>query len=396
VIENGHGVVIFGAGSAGVWATELLAAGNKDIGDLVIFDREVISSVFDDDSDSWTLTTGDGKTCRGRIVVACKSPLVPWIPDLFGRRNFRGVSFHATAPAADFDPTGRRIAVIGADASAGQLVGRLARSGAAVKVFPLPPRRVVPRTRRTGRYPRRRHAEVVVSPFEEVTAAGIRTADGVHYDADAIVYGTGFAVPTGLPQDTLVGARGLTIQQAWTNGMEPYLGVALHGFPNYFTISGPDSKAAVHYVIECLQFTKRHTRIEVRRSSQQVFNERVYLRRPSRRLVASAFDLSWSVGVHDDTYDGPATLTVAGTREQARVRLTGHIDPIYGQYHLQGIIFGPLLADLARAGAVTVAVGERSASARITEQTPQGTHSIAGMGAPPFAIADVELSVPGR
>ena len=67
-------------------------------------------------------------------------------------------------------------------------------SAAKVKVFPLTPRRAVPRLRRTVRFARRRQTEVVASPFEEVTAAGVRTADGVHHDADAIVYGTGFAV----------------------------------------------------------------------------------------------------------------------------------------------------------------------------------------------------------
>jgi hypothetical protein len=49
---------------------------------------------------------------------------------------------------------------------------------------------------------------------------------------------------------------------------------------------------------------------------------------------------------------------------------------------------------LTRARTVTLAVGDHSASARITEPTPQGTHSIAGVGAPPFALADVELAVP--
>jgi hypothetical protein len=49
---------------------------------------------------------------------------------------------------------------------------------------------------------------------------------------------------------------------------------------------------------------------------------------------------------------------------------------------------------LTRARTVTLAVGDHSASARITEATPQGTHSIAGVGAPPFALADVELAVP--
>jgi cation diffusion facilitator CzcD-associated flavoprotein CzcO len=374
-----HGVIVVGGDLAG----------------FPTLDGEVISAVFDDDTDTWTLTTADGQTCRGRVVVACTSPFVPWIPDLFGRKDFRGVSFHAAAPAADFDPASQRVAVIGADAAAGQLIGRLARSGATVKVFPLPPRRVVRQARRARNY-LRRQAELVASPVVELTTAGIRTADGVHHDADAIVYGTGFSVRAGLPQDTLVGARGVTIQQAWTDGMEPYLGLALHGFPNYFLIDGPQFATAVRHAIECLQLMKGHTRIEVRRSSQQVFNERLHLASSSRRPVASAFDLSSSEGVHDDIYDGPATLTVAETSEQVRVRLTGHVDPIDGQYHWQGTVFDPLPADLARARAGTLTVGEHSALARIIEETPQGTHSIAGVGAPPFAPADVEIAVPQR
>jgi hypothetical protein len=43
---------------------------------------------------------------------------------------------------------------------------------------------------------------------------------------------------------------------------------------------------------------------------------------------------------------------------------------------------------------VDLAVGDRSATARITETTPQGTHSIAGVGAPPFALANAEFTVP--
>ena len=359
-----------------------------DLADFPTLDG-VVSSVFDDDTDTWTLTTGDGQTCRARVVVARRSPFVPWIPDLFGRREFRGVSFHAAAPLADFDPAGQRIAVIGADAAAGQLIGRLIRSGGMVKVFAFAPRRFIRQTRRARSY-LRRQPELVTSPIDEVTAVGVRTADGVHHNADTIVYGTGFSVRAALPPDALVGANGLTIQQAWTSGMEPYAGVALHGFPNYFIADGP----APRHVIDCLQFIKGHTRIEVRRSSQQVFNERLHLRRPSRRLVASAFDLSSSGD--DDAYDGPAILTAAGISEPVRVRLTGHVDPIDGQYHWQGTIFGKLPEDLRRARTVAVVVGDHSASARITEETPQGSHSIVGAGAPPYALADVEFSMPRR
>jgi hypothetical protein len=383
-----HGVVLVGDPDA---ANELLAAG---IHDFMIFDREVVSSVFDDDTNTWTLAAEDGETCRGRIVVACESPFVPLVPDLSGRRDFRGTAMHATMPAAYFDPTGKRVAVIGADSIAGELIDRMAKSGARIKVFPLTPRRAVPRLRRGLRIPRRRRRriEVISSPIEEVTAVGVRTVDSVHHDADAIVYGTGFAVRAGLPDDTLVGSRGMSIQRAWTDGAEPYLGVALHHFPNYFTVNGPEFATAMGYVVACLQLLGRHRRIEVRRSAQGVFNERVHLRHPSWKLDTSAFELSSATHAHDDSYDGPAVLRAADTEEHVRVALTGHIEPIDGQYHWQGTVFDAIPAELVRARELTVTVGERTAAARITEQTPQGTHSISGVGAPPYPLAHLQFT----
>ena len=102
--ERVHGVVLVGDGNA---ATELLAAG---INDFVIFDHEVTRAVFDDASDTWTLTADDSEFCCGRIVISCESPFVPWIPDLFGRRDFRGPAIHASMPETDFDRAGRRVA----------------------------------------------------------------------------------------------------------------------------------------------------------------------------------------------------------------------------------------------------------------------------------------------
>jgi hypothetical protein len=386
VTERVHGVVLVGDGNA---ATELLAAG---VNDFVIFDREVTSAVFDDATDTWTLTDGDGEFCRGRVVVTCESPFVPWIPDLLGRRDFRGLAIHASMPETDFDPAGRRVAVIGPDSGAGELIDLMARSAATVKVFPLAPRRIVPRLRRIARFTRRRRVQVITSPIDEVTAVGIRTADGVHHDADAVVYGTGLAVRAGLPHDTLVGARGVSIRQAWVDGAEPYLGVALHGFPNYFTVNGPDFVAAMRYVVECLLLMGRHSRIEVRRSAQCVFNERVHLRQSSRHLDVSAFDISSFGGADEESYEGPATLTAADTCAQVRVLLAGHIEPIDGQYHWQGTVFDRLPMELVRARTVTLTVGEHSAPARITEETPQRTHSIAGVGAPPFPLQNFLLT----
>lgn len=418
-------VIVVGAAATGLRVADSLLQANID--DFLILEQvtggrtwptrlhghlrlgcKVISSVFDDGTGTWTLKTGEGDNYRGRVVIAAYGPMhVPWIPDLPGRNDFRGVSFHSAAWDPEFDPPGKRIAVVGGDATTGQFIDRLTMSSASVKLFAHPPRRIVPvlpgRRTRARRWLRRHLSgtqprpspELLRSPIDAVTASGIRTCEGIHHDVDAIIYATGFSIPDSLPDETLVGARGLTIRQAWHDGMEPYAGVAVHGFPNYFLISGPDYEAQARYAVECVRLMNRtgSTRIEVRRSTQQVFNERVHLQPPTRRPVPRAFDLSSSASVEAETYDGPATLTVGDTCCQVRVRLTGHVDPIDGQYHWQGTVFHHLPADvLNQRRTMTLTVGARSAPARITERTPQGTHSVAGVGAPPFALEDVEFA----
>ena len=51
---------------------------------------------------------------------------------------------------------------------------------------------------------------------------------------------------------------------------------------------------------------------------------------------------------------------------------------------------GPM--ELVRAQTLMMTVGDHSAPARITEETPQGTHSIAGVGAPPFPLQSFQLT----
>ena len=128
--------------------------------------------------------------------------------------------------------------------------------------------------------------------------------------------------------------------------MEPFLGVAIHGFPNYFLIPGPDSGAQIRYVLECLDLMERtdSTRIELRHSSQQVFNERAQLKPVQPQWAFKAFELS-SSAPDDDTYDGAATLEIGGNRHSVHVRLTGHLDPIDGNYHWQGTVLDPLPQD---------------------------------------------------
>jgi cation diffusion facilitator CzcD-associated flavoprotein CzcO len=408
--ERCHHIVIIGAGTGGQRARAALLA--TDLTDVVVLDQtpghEVLGSRFDDDTDTWLLTTAAGQIFQAHVVIAADRPVqVPWLPDIAGRNDFRGVSFHAAQWEPNFDPAGKRVAVIGTDATAGHHIPQLTET-ASVTLFAHPPRRIVPElplpTTRATRWLRRRirptanngpsRPALVGSAINAITPSGLQTNDGVDHDADAIIYGTGFAIADRISDNTLIGAGGLTVRQAWDDGTEPYFGVAMHGFPNYFLITGPDVDAQARYVAQCVGLMRHtaSTRIEVRRSSQQVFNERVNVKPAQPHRVASAFELSSTAPEDDDTYDGAATLEIAGTKHPVRVRLAGHMDPIDGHYHWQGTVFSspslPLPDDaLKQARTVTLTVGERSAPARIIEQTPWGTHSVTGVGAPPYALS---------
>jgi cyclohexanone monooxygenase len=83
------------------------------------------------------------------------------------------------------------------------------------------------------------------APVEEITPTGIRTS-AAHHDLDVIVYATGFDALTG-PLEALGirGRGGRALSDAWREGPRTYLGVAMPGFPNLFTITGPGSPSVL-------------------------------------------------------------------------------------------------------------------------------------------------------
>lgn len=85
------------------------------------------------------------------------------------------------------------------------------------------------------------NAELVEAPIERVTPRGIRTADGREHDLDLIVLATGFQAHNYMRPMNLRGRDGLTIDEAWSKGPRAYRMTAIPGFPNLFTVLGPNS-----------------------------------------------------------------------------------------------------------------------------------------------------------
>ena len=101
------------------------------------FDTRVTSAVYDEPSGLWTVALGDGTEIRARFFVAATGVLsVPYFPDVPGREDFRGESYHTGLwPATPVDFAGKRVAVIGTGSSGVQVVPAIADEVASLTVY---------------------------------------------------------------------------------------------------------------------------------------------------------------------------------------------------------------------------------------------------------------------
>ncbi|WP_084420133.1 alpha/beta hydrolase fold domain-containing protein [Henriciella litoralis] len=83
------------------------------------------------------------------------------------------------------------------------------------------------------------------TPMERITPKGIKTSEGEEA-FDVIVFATGFDAMTGAILNVDIrGKGGLALADKWANGPHTYLGLAIEGFPNLFTITGPSSPSVL-------------------------------------------------------------------------------------------------------------------------------------------------------
>ena len=109
--------------------------------------------------------------------------------------------------------------------------------------------------------------DVSKAPVETITPGGLITG-GREYTFDALILATGFDAMTGtLFRIDIRGRNGQTLKDKWHAGPRTYLGLATHGFPNLFTISGPGSPSVlsnmivtieqhVDWIADCIDYLK--------------------------------------------------------------------------------------------------------------------------------------------
>ena len=100
----------------------------------------------------------------------------------------------------------------------------------------------------------RHDVELVTDAIASIGASSIQTVDGTERPVDVIVIATGFQVTDSPAADLITGADGRTLGEHWrADGQHAYKGTTTAGFPNCFSLVGPNTglgHSSMIYMIE--------------------------------------------------------------------------------------------------------------------------------------------------
>ena len=134
----------------------------------------------------------------------------------------------------------------------------------------------------------RDNVDLVTEPIERITATGVITADGAEHPCDVLVCSTGFDISGHITEIRFTGREGLTITEAWADGVKAHRGTMVAGFPNMLLLSGPNTgtgstsqiymiEAQVEYVLKVLDAMDEQDAavVEATPDAQRAYNERL-------------------------------------------------------------------------------------------------------------------------
>ena len=136
---------------------------------------------------------------------------------------------------------------------------------------------------------KRPNVELVTEGVAEILPHGVRLAGGREIDADVLVYGTGFHASEFYLPMRVTGRGGTDLHAHWNGDARAYLGMTIPGFPNFFSIYGPNtnivvngsivffSECSVNYIIGCLKLLVQGDAktLTPRRDVHDAYNARV-------------------------------------------------------------------------------------------------------------------------
>ena len=117
----------------------------KELAPDISLGVEVTAARWDDESNTWHLTSGDGQEYTARIVVAALGLLSKInVPDFDGVDDFEGTLVHTGDWPADLDLAGKKVGVIGTGSTGTQFIVAAAQTAGELTVFQRRPQYNVP------------------------------------------------------------------------------------------------------------------------------------------------------------------------------------------------------------------------------------------------------------
>ncbi|MEQ8232216.1 MAG: NAD(P)/FAD-dependent oxidoreductase [Gammaproteobacteria bacterium] len=97
----------------------------------------------------------------------------------------------------------------------------------------------------------RDNVDLVTTDIDHIGPHGAVTVDGECREVDCLIYSTGFETTTYLSAIEVTGRDGRSLDEAWADGAQAYLGITTTGFPNLFMLYGPNTnQGCILYMIE--------------------------------------------------------------------------------------------------------------------------------------------------
>ncbi|KZS66355.1 flavin-containing monooxygenase [Mycobacterium pseudokansasii] len=87
----------------------------------------------------------------------------------------------------------------------------------------------------------RDNCKLIDWPIATLSPVGIRTSDGIEHHLDCIVFATGYDVHLTGPPFPVSGVGGRSLADEWSCGAQAYKSINVHGYPNLFFMTGPNS-----------------------------------------------------------------------------------------------------------------------------------------------------------
>lgn len=131
------------------------------------------------------------------------------------------------------------------------------------------------------------HVTVVTDGIDHIEPDAV-VAGGRRFEADTLIFGTGFTSTDFLSPIEVTGREGRRLAEAWAQGAEAHLGITVTGFPNLFLLYGPNTNLGhnsiifmlerqIAYTVRCLRrlATEGLAWVDVRPEAQAASNARL-------------------------------------------------------------------------------------------------------------------------